>query len=157
MCTSCLQGICRRHPLQDHGKRMADIKSKIGSNYKENLSKTSTQLIQEEIDRLKAASRGTEDEDILEYKASMEKERKFAEKRDRKLFGSIEEERLSKTGKLNPSVISLMMSDEITEEEKYNLKTDKSSSKVKKSKNSKHKKSKKDKKDKKKKASKTDN
>jgi hypothetical protein len=136
---------------------MADIKSKIGSNYKENLSKTSTQLIQEEIDRLKAASRGTEDEDILEYKASMEKERKFAEKRDRKLFGSIEEERLSKTGKLNPSVISLMMSDEITEEEKYNLKTDKSSSKVKKSKNSKHKKSKKDKKDKKKKASKTDN
>ena len=30
-CSGCLQGLCRRHPLQDHGKRERAIKDELAS------------------------------------------------------------------------------------------------------------------------------
>ena len=50
-CPQCFVGLCKRHPLQDHGARTAELNKSIG-NKTEILKKMYDQMVGKEIDKL---------------------------------------------------------------------------------------------------------
>lgn len=52
-CTGCLQRMCRKHPLLDHGKRENEIKARVDGNTTQRLHKVLGEAIKEQIERLK--------------------------------------------------------------------------------------------------------
>ena len=127
-CPQCLQGACRKHPLQDHGSRLASLKEKITSiDRSKDTTNTKNELIQSQIEKLSAAKKGTEEDEIRQYRESIEADRRNAEKRKRKVFTNPEEEYLFSQGSLNPSVISVMLSANEEGEDSSNHNNDNSS------------------------------
>jgi hypothetical protein len=161
LCSSCLQGMCRRHPSQDHGVRAAEIQSRLSIS-KGLLKKSYDTLIQAQLDRLQNETRGTSSKEIDSYREKVGQEREQAMKKKRKQV-SAEHERLALTTGLCGSVISAMVeesesSDHEIEKKKRKKRSNESSdeerdvrkSQKKKSKKAKKKKEKKSKKSKKK-------
>lgn len=74
------------------------------------LRKTQGEMIKSQIEKLRAAaSLSPRSEDVLIYKEEMDLERKEAERRGKRKFASFEEEELTRTSRLNPSVVKLML------------------------------------------------
>ena len=55
-CNSCLQGMCRRHPLQDHGKREKAFIEQLAKTQAGGLHKTYNDIIKSQIEKLEAES-----------------------------------------------------------------------------------------------------
>jgi hypothetical protein len=118
-CQHCFQGSCRKHPLQDHGARIEDLKKKMSSLRGNSSSsvdlgslvdrKSTSQLIKQSIENLKSQSREIDEDNLQAYRDSMEKERRKAEKRRRKVYSEEESKMLADGNRLNPSVLSVMM------------------------------------------------
>ena len=86
MCTTCLQGLCRRHPLQDHGRREKAIKEKLesvtgggstgGAGGGLASSRTSFgDLIKAQIERLESEKKGTAEEENDRYRRHLDEQR----------------------------------------------------------------------------------
>lgn len=106
-CPGCLQGLCRRHPLQDHGQREAHLSAKAAEAGIGN-SKSACDLIKMQIEKLQNAVKGTTEEDQDEYRLGLELDRRMAEKRKRKSMSS-EHLDLAMKSSLHASVLSAMM------------------------------------------------
>jgi hypothetical protein len=146
-CPTCLQGLCKRHPLQDHGARAAKIKSQLPDSAAF-LKQSYASIIQSQIDKLKKEEELIDTINTAQYKDNLERDRDDAERSKKRKFVSDEEDRLSRSS-LDPRVISLMMrenSDEESSESDLSEKKAKKESKKKskKSKKKKHKKRKSD-------------
>ncbi len=107
-CAACLEGLCRRHPLQDHGERAAKLTALAAEAAGK--QRSDLDMIHEQIERLQNAARGTSVDDQAEYKLQMEKERRIAEKRKRKNLSSEYLELAGNSG-LHASVLSAMMAE----------------------------------------------
>jgi hypothetical protein len=159
LCSACLQGMCRRHPSQDHGVRAAEIQSRLSIS-KGLLKKSYDTLIQAQLERLQNETRGTSSQEIDNYKEQVEQEREHAMKKKRKKV-SLQHERLALTTGLCGSVISAMVeesetSDHEIEKKKRKKRSNESSDEEKDARKSQKKsKKKRDKKEKKKKEKKS--
>lgn len=112
VCSNCLNGMCREHPLQDHGARAKDLKLKSQSISKSSLKTNVIALIRNQIEKLESESKGTDyhDKDNETYRLELEKQRERIavenSKKKRKHLSN-EEITLDKSG-LNPFVIASM-------------------------------------------------
>lgn len=143
LCTNCLQGHCRQHPLLDHGKRANELKQKAGIDLKA-LMKSN---IKAQIERLENAAKGTSKDDIEMYKEELENNRNDIYRNNRD--NNNRSNKKSKTTSLSldglcPSVRSVMMENENSDSDDNDNDDDDNNNKKKK-----HKKEKKEKKDKK--------
>lgn len=148
-CPACLQGLCRKHPLQDHGERASKLQEQAASS--RNLSQSSSlSLIQSQIEKLQNAAKGTTEREQDLYRLQIEQDRKQAEKRKRRVMSSEEFQLANNTG-LHGSVLSAMMahSDEDDSLSGSSVASSEKSREKKSKKDSKKRKEKKDKKDKK--------
>ena len=158
MCDGCLQRMCRRHPLQDHGRRANDIKSKLNSTVdeKSRLSKSYNELIRAQITKLENQQKGTSEDDINSYRQQMDSEREKASKKKKRKMSDGEKELALNSG-LHSSILSAMMEhsdeeegeDEVSSSDDEEHRSSKRQKKEKKEKKEKKKKSSKDKKKKK--------
>eukprot|EP01041_Mallomonas_annulata_P008947 gene8947-18509_t len=110
ICNTCLQGLCRRHPSQDHGQRASKIVSEAKSIAKESLKRTYNEMIRAQIERLDASARGTSAVEIDEYREQMQAERLKAENKQRKKLSQDHLDLANNTG-LHASVLSVMLAD----------------------------------------------
>ena len=110
-CTACLQNMCRKHPLQDHGEREKKIKALAKSSATSFLKRSYEELIRGQIDKMEADANVGSKEELTSYKISMEEEREKASKRERRKFSSDEHEELSRKSGLNPAVLATMLAD----------------------------------------------
>ena len=110
-CTACLQNMCRKHPLQDHGEREKKIKALAKSSASSFLKRSYEELIRGQIDKMEADANVGSKEELTSYKISMEEEREKASKRERRKFSSDEHEELSRKSGLNPAVLATMLAD----------------------------------------------
>ena len=108
-CTACLQGMCRKHPTQDHGEREKRIKAMAKSSSSSFLKRSYEELIKGQLDKIEADSNIGSKEERLSYKTSMEEEREKASKKERRKFASEEHEELSRKSGLNPAVLATML------------------------------------------------
>ena len=108
-CTSCLQNMCRKHPLQDHGEREKKIKSLAKASSNSFLKRSYQELIKGQIDKMEAAANVGSKEESDSYKNSMGEEREKAEKRGKRRFASDEHEEFSRRSGLNPAVLATML------------------------------------------------
>mmetsp|Transcript_94966 Transcript_94966/g.186353 ORF Transcript_94966/g.186353 Transcript_94966/m.186353 type:complete len:207 (+) Transcript_94966:65-685(+) len=150
-CQNCLQGMCRRHPLQDHGERAAKLQLMAKESQKANIAT----LLQSQISRLEAESRANEvDNDAFKMELNMEREKLSKKRKSSSYSKGINPEKAAKyaSSGLNPSVLSMMMEDS-DDDGNGNLSDDSSSSSSleDRKKSKKYKKDKKEKKEKKKK------
>ena len=113
-CSNCLEGLCRKHPAQDHGIRAAqllikaaEMKSVLIRNACAELSKSAA------VSRL--SDRSMEDEE-MKYKQEMELSRLKAESRKRKQYNPEADYLATKCG-LNPSVVETMIDNNSGEED----------------------------------------
>lgn len=149
-CPACLEQLCRRHPLQDHGARAAKLVAKAAELGTVG-SKSANDLIQLQIEKLRSGAQGTTDEEQEIYRLNLERDRKNAAKRKRKNLSSEYLDLASKSG-LHASVLSTMMarsSDEYSSDSSESENKKKSSEGDKKKNSKKERKGKKDKKNKK--------
>ena len=109
-CTNCLQGLCRKHPMQDHGERAAKLKSESQGIIKDSLKKTYNELIKSQIEKLDPAALRADNKDNIEYKEQLELDRLNAESRKRKSLSN-DQLYLAKNSTLHASVLSIMMED----------------------------------------------
>jgi hypothetical protein len=143
-CQQCLQRMCRKHPLLDHGKRAAELKSKIP------LQKTKlNDLLRAQIEKMEAAAKGTNDDENDSYRSQLNRDRATIDVQQQQSIGfKRKSSDLEKTllG-LNPDVAAVMLAndDDSISESEYDS-SDKKTKKLKKDKKSKDKKEKKDKK-----------
>lgn len=106
VCTNCLDSNCRRHPLQDHGKRSSEMRAQAKRVKSDMLG----DLIKSSIEREQAKDRGTEAEELETYKRELAEEReKLLNKKPKKRRVTAEEEALSKNSTLHSSVVSAML------------------------------------------------
>lgn len=108
-CTACLQGMCRKHPTQDHGEREKRIKAMAKSSSTSFLKRSYEELIKGQLDKIEADSNIGSKEERLSYKISMEEEREKASKKERRKFASEKHEELSRKSGLNPAVLATML------------------------------------------------
>lgn len=108
-CTACLQGMCRKHPLQDHGEREKKIKSLAKASASSFLKRSYEELIKGQLDKMEADANVGSKEECMSYKISMEEEREKASKREKRKFLSDEHEELSRRSGLNPAVLATML------------------------------------------------
>ena len=106
-CTQCLQRICRKHPLQDHGEREQKLQDKVAEMNSKVLEKAYKEL--EAFNKSKQLERDLSLE-ADNYKTAMEFERMKATLQKPKKR-SFEEAKLSQNSSLNPSVIATMLHD----------------------------------------------
>ena len=111
-CTQCLQRLCHRHPLQDHGEREREIKNKLAGT---GIKKSFNEILKNEIERLEALAKGTGASENQEYRSKMDQEREKLTKQETKKI-SQEHEILAKHTGLHGSVLSIMMKDVDDEE-----------------------------------------
>eukprot|EP01039_Chlorochromonas_danica_P005026 gene5026-5518_t len=105
-CPHCLQGTCRKHPLQDHGARAAMLQKKLKES---SLSPFNPQsLIEAEIQRLTAKAKGTQESENDLYRRALEKDRKVVQNTLQYKDSSSSSTRDSSLSGLNPAVSSLM-------------------------------------------------
>jgi hypothetical protein len=151
-CPSCLQNLCRKHPLQDHGERANKILNKITPETNALLKKSCTELLTAQINKLKnAALEETVKNNQFSYREEMAIERQIAEQKSvKRKYSNENDDEIFRTSRLNPSVLSIMMKSD--EEDGSSDSSDTSFERVKKKK---EKKSKDKKKKKKKKSSKS--
>jgi hypothetical protein len=166
MCDGCLQRMCRRHPLQDHGKRASEIKTKLNSTVDQTsrITQSYNDLIRAQITKLENEAKGTSEDDVNSYRQQMDTEREKAHKKKKRKMSDAEKDLALNTG-LCSSILSVMMehsddekegegSSSSDEEHPKSSKKSKKEKKEKKKKKSKDKKSKKEKKEKKERSSK---
>ena len=107
-CNNCLQGYCRKHPLQDHGERELSLKAKAKNVQQQSL----LDLLQTEIKKLEASAVGTSNSEIESYKSNMIAERSRAEK----VNSYRESSMVNNYVGLNPSVALMMQKNEFDDE-----------------------------------------
>ena len=131
-CEQCLHGLCRRHPLQDHGARAAELRSKVDENAKERLRQAYNDIIKSQLEKFEQVE-GTSSKEMTRYRAEMMKEREKAESRKRKKMSDDHIEIAKNTG-LHGAVLSLMMNGTSSDEGSFKSEADEDSTSSSKSK-----------------------
>ena len=93
-------GLCRKHPLQDHGERESALKQKARTVQQSTL----LSLLQTEIKKLEAGDKGTSASELESYKVDMIQERRRAGSSTHSSSASLS----SSYAGLNPAVALIM-------------------------------------------------
>ena len=105
-CQQCLNGQCRRHPKQDHGRSAARLQAEAGAQASGTLDRMYDALVAPQIAKAKKDLGDFDEKAEREYAASAAKDREKALKRKRKGLGE-EGQRLAASG-LHGGVVGLM-------------------------------------------------
>ena len=105
-CQQCLNGQCRRHPKQDHGRSAARLQAEAGAQASGTLDRMYDALVAPQIAKAKKDLGDFDEKAEREYAASAAKDREKALKRKRKGLGE-EGQRLAASG-LHGVVVGLM-------------------------------------------------
>ena len=105
-CQQCLNGQCRRHPKQDHGRSAARLQAEAGAQASGPLDRMYDALVAPQIAKAKKDLGDFDEKAEREYAASAAKDREKALKRKRKGLGE-EGQRLAASG-LHGGVVGLM-------------------------------------------------
>ena len=113
-CPQCFVGLCKKHPLQDSGKRTASLMEQQKSINSKNLK-----LIQDRLREHEAAfgSTGTTDREQSTYREQQMRERARAAKRPRAAMSKNAGQLAS--GALNGSTLQLMMAQSDDEDDGF--------------------------------------
>mmetsp|Transcript_14234 Transcript_14234/g.23691 ORF Transcript_14234/g.23691 Transcript_14234/m.23691 type:complete len:217 (-) Transcript_14234:107-757(-) len=105
-CTACLQRMCKKHPLQDHGERTAKLLQKATDAKRSSMDVTS--ILKSQINKLESQSLGTSSLENELYRGGLEKERE-----EKRKGTSSSNKNLAKYAgsSLNPSVLSMMIAE----------------------------------------------
>ena len=120
-CQSCLARQCKKHPLQDHGDRMARIKKEAAAK-----GGSVDELIKQQIARLQNEADDVAEAEQAAYKMQMEVEREAATKK-RKRMSKGEEALLAGTS-LNAATAKLLAASSDEEDEASSSDSESSSS-----------------------------
>ena len=52
ICTGCLQRMCSKHPMLDHGKRERELKAQVDGNTTKRLNEMALNAMKEQIEKL---------------------------------------------------------------------------------------------------------